>query len=236
MLGWVNSAFLGNQRQAVEHFKAALTIDPNSEAALWGLAIVYASCVGKVPVALPLMERIFAIRAGDSLFNYIGTIQFCAGDFSRALVPLREFYKAGNRQSVDILVYSMALAACDSIDAAIRIIDEAAKTDSTSSVGKLGQALAFALRSDRARTLRAVTPEVRSTCKRDAMYSYTLGAILARAGAKKEAFEWLENGVNRGFINYPFMLKDPLLDNIRGDERFKKLMQRVKYEWEHFDA
>jgi hypothetical protein len=130
----------------------------------------------------------------------------------------------------------MALAACDSIDAAIRVINESAKTDSTSAVGKLGQALAFALRGDRARTLQAVTSEVRSTCKRDAAWSYMLGEILARAGAKEEAFEWLENGVNRGFINYPFMLKDPFLDNIRGDERFKKLMQRVKYEWEHFDA
>jgi hypothetical protein len=28
----------------------------------------------------------------------------------------------------------------------------------------------------------------------------------------------------------------PFLVNIRGEERFKKLMQRVKYEWEHFDA
>jgi hypothetical protein len=28
---------------------------------------------------------------------------------------------------------------------------------------------------------------------------------------------------------------DWFLDNIRGEERFKKLMERVKYEWEHFD-
>jgi hypothetical protein len=27
---------------------------------------------------------------------------------------------------------------------------------------------------------------------------------------------------------------DPFLANIRGEERFKKLMERVKYEWEHF--
>jgi len=28
----------------------------------------------------------------------------------------------------------------------------------------------------------------------------------------------------------------PFLVNIRGKERFKKLMERVKYEWEHFEA
>jgi hypothetical protein len=32
------------------------------------------------------------------------------------------------------------------------------------------------------------------------------------------------------------MEHDPFFVNIRGEERFKKLMQRVKYEWEHFDA
>jgi hypothetical protein len=32
------------------------------------------------------------------------------------------------------------------------------------------------------------------------------------------------------------LTKDPCLANIRGEERFKKLMERVKYEWEHFEA
>jgi len=26
------------------------------------------------------------------------------------------------------------------------------------------------------------------------------------------------------------------LENIRSEERFKKLMERVKYEWEHFEV
>jgi hypothetical protein len=52
----------------------------------------------------------------------------------------------------------------------------------------------------------------------------------------ENAFEWLENAVDGGFINYPYMNSiDPFLENIRGEERFKKLMERVKYEWEHFE-
>ena len=53
---------------------------------------------------------------------------------------------------------------------------------------------------------------------------------------KKEALDWLENAVNRGIINYSFINRyDSFLANIRGEERFKKLMKRVKYEWEHFE-
>jgi hypothetical protein len=31
------------------------------------------------------------------------------------------------------------------------------------------------------------------------------------------------------------MKVDPFLANIRDEPRFKKLMERVKYEWEHFE-
>jgi hypothetical protein len=48
---------------------------------------------------------------------------------------------------------------------------------------------------------------------------------------------WLEISINLGGINYPFLNEyDPLLENIRGEERFKKLMERVKYEWENFEV
>ena len=48
--------------------------------------------------------------------------------------------------------------------------------------------------------------------------------------------DWLENAINRGFINFPFLNQyDSFLDNIRGEERFKRLMERVKYDWERFE-
>jgi non-specific serine/threonine protein kinase len=52
---------------------------------------------------------------------------------------------------------------------------------------------------------------------------------------KEEALKWLENAVNRGFINYPLINEqDILLENIRGEEVFKSLMKRVKQEWENY--
>lgn len=49
------------------------------------------------------------------------------------------------------------------------------------------------------------------------------------------ALFWLENAVKCGWINYPFLNEyDPFLKNIRGDERFQKLMSRVKELWQNF--
>ena len=48
---------------------------------------------------------------------------------------------------------------------------------------------------------------------------------------------WLEHAIDLGWINYPNMVdQDPFLKNIRNEERFQKLMERVKYEWENFEV
>jgi TolB-like protein/Flp pilus assembly protein TadD len=237
MLGWINSSFLGNQAQAVKHFKTALTLDPNSENALWGLAVVYFMCIGRVPEAIALSDKYLLLNPQDSLQLYIqrGDIQFYAGDFPQALVWLRKSYLVGNRQPIDILMYAMALATCDSVEEALVVLNEAKRMDSSGTIAEFDQVLLFALRNDLSSALRALSSELQRTCRRDAGWSYTLGAVLAKAGATEEAFAWMENGVSRGFSNYPFMQKDPFLNNLRGEERFKKIMERVKYEWEHFE-
>jgi len=54
---------------------------------------------------------------------------------------------------------------------------------------------------------------------------------------RDEAMRWLEHAVDRGFINYPLFAElDPFLENIRSEPRFKKLMKRVKHEWENFEV
>jgi len=53
---------------------------------------------------------------------------------------------------------------------------------------------------------------------------------------QEQAFDWLENAVNRGFINYPYLNEyDPFLAKLPGDPRFQKLMVRVKDEWGRFE-
>ncbi len=52
-----------------------------------------------------------------------------------------------------------------------------------------------------------------------------------------QSLDWLENAVDRGFINYPLLSEyDRLLANVRGEERFARMIDRVKREWEHFEV
>jgi tetratricopeptide (TPR) repeat protein len=96
--------------------------------------------------------------------------------------------------------------------------------------------LKYALQGQKAQALASVTEDLKEYSKTDEQESWTLADCYALIGEKEEAIRWLEIAVSRGFVNYPFISKyDPFLENIRGEERFKKLMERVKYEWEHFE-
>lgn len=83
----------------------------------------------------------------------------------------------------------------------------------------------------------SLTPALVATAKRDCQYASILSAFYAMLGDKESALEWLENSVNRGFINYPYLSEyDPFLASLRSEPRFEKLMQRVKREWEEFEV
>jgi hypothetical protein len=93
------------------------------------------------------------------------------------------------------------------------------------------------LQGKKKEALQSMSADLHITARRDGWWSWNMAEAYALINEKDKAFDWLENAVNRGFINYPFLNEyDPFLQNIWGEERFKKLMKRVKYQWEHFEV
>ena len=87
------------------------------------------------------------------------------------------------------------------------------------------------------KVLQEMTPDFQKTVRRDCTFAQHLASVLALNNQKQEALEWQEIAIETGIINYPLLAEnDPFLENIRGEERFKKLMERVKYEWENFEV
>lgn len=128
------------------------------------------------------------------------------------------------------------LARNKALDEAFTIVDQSAKASPNNAGTQLGLLLKYGLLKDTERAFQLMTPDFQKTCRRDPEWSYYVSQAFALLDEKKEALDWLENAVDRGFINYPFISKhDTFLDNVRGEERFKKLMGRVKKEWEEFE-
>ena len=93
------------------------------------------------------------------------------------------------------------------------------------------------LLGQRDEALRAASGDWVSFVREDEFASWTVAACYASIDAKEEALTWLEHTtLTRQFINYPFFYEiDPMLQGLRGDERFERLMERVRKEWERSD-
>ena len=57
---------------------------------------------------------------------------------------------------------------------------------------------------------------------------YQIACILGLTGQRETAFQWLERSVSSGFACWPFFLKDPCLENLRGLPEFDLLISSLQ--------
>jgi eukaryotic-like serine/threonine-protein kinase len=236
VLGWI--AMWRNPRQVIHHFKKALSISPDDAFALQGLGVFYVMIVGGINESIPVGERLVQIDPLHFTTKWLqGAIHFYSGEYGLALPPWQRLYDFDPENPIAQFYNAMTLAYLNQVDKAFSIIEQGANATPGNAFTKLGLMLRYAMLKDKDRVFQEMPPDFRKTCQRDVTFSHHLAGIFALLSEKKEALDWLENAVNRGFINYPLLAeKDLFLANLRGEERFKKLMERVKYEWQHFEV
>ena len=158
-------------------------------------------------------------------------------DLRKSLNPLLELNKFYVDASMWQLWKVLALFYNNKITETYEFLNETVKEPWQDSITALLIFLKYSLEGNKEKATLLLTPELTKVLKSDCQYSWHMAAIYSYLGEKEKSLEWIENAVDRGFIHY-FMLNnyDILLDKIRSEERFKKLMVRVKYEWENFEV
>jgi len=238
VLGWIHLNPRVDLKASLRYFKKALSINPDEYLALFGLICLYTQITGKISAAIPLAERLMQI---DPLNNMMYVFQMCVylfdGQFDLALEPGRKYYQIEPENPAGQYWYALLLAYHNNFDEAFSIIDRGVNATPNNAFTKMGLLLKYALQKDKKRTFEVLTPDTLRIAQKAGPMSHMIAQAFALLYEKEEALKWLENAPNYGMINYPLLNeKDPFLQNIRGEERFKKLMERVKYEWEHFEV
>ncbi len=85
-------------------------------------------------------------------------------------------------------------------------------------------------RPEEARAL--ITPRVEETAAADHDISFWLASFFAMEGMVEKSIEWVERAVKLGNENYPLFADNPRLDKLRGDPRFRRLLEELKKRWE----
>ena len=227
----------GNFQEAVWELKKAYEVDPNNPDTLMYLHYIYALS-GKTSAARPLANRLVEIDPLIGINQCMpGFIDWMDGKFEIAVEPYLRFYQMEPKNPASCLFYAWSLAVNQRFEEACPLIDSLAKDTPQTPFTQAGLFLKYAFQGNKEKALKAVTPELINTAKETEFFSRCLTDGYALIDEKEKALDWLENDVSLGFINYPYLAQyNPFLENIRGEERFKRLMEKVKYEWEHFEV
>ena len=236
LLGLINVR-RSNLQQAVIELKKYLSFNPNDLDALWWLGLIYHN-TGKQHALLPIAERLTNIDPFHLFGSYFyASFYFHNGQFSESLEKGYQCYKLGSEQPNIMLFFSQILAFNDKLEKAYAICDDNFKKYPMNIFAQVGQCYKFALQGNKEKAIQAMSDGV----KEKALYNQYLARIMAECNAlideKDEAITSLECAVNLGAVNYPWYNEiDPFLENIRDEERFKKLMERTKIAWENFEV
>ena len=237
VLGLINQAFRANPRKSVDHLKRALAVDPNDSGVLFWLIAGY-SFIGKTNASVPLIDRLLKIDPLDQQSHFgAGLFNLFIGRFDLARKHLHKAYQIEPENPICEIYYGLILIYNKSFKEAYAVMDKSEKTMPEHGIVQIGSIIKYAMQGKKERISQLMTSEFQAYCRRDPFWSLHLAEGYALLDEKEKAFDWLENAINRGLINYQFLNDyDSFLENIRREPRFKKLMKRVKHEWENFEV
>jgi non-specific serine/threonine protein kinase len=225
-----------NHKEGIAYFKRVLDKNPNDFDTLFFLSCLLGT-LGRTRAVVPLEERTIKIDPLNALAHvHSGFNRMWDGQYALALERLDRLHRTFPEDVMTKWCYGLSLAYMERKEDAGRMFDEVAREQPGSLFACLGLAFKYALEGKKSEALAALdsNPNLQNPWDFQVMYWKT--ECLALIGEKEPALDCLERDIDLGMSNYPFMSElDPFLANIRGEERFKKLMERVKYEWGHFE-
>jgi hypothetical protein len=123
------------------------------------------------------------------------------------------------------------------MEEAFSVAKELNKMHPNTLFSQASNALMYALQGKKEEALNQITKDLLELVHHDCEWATTLIESYTIIGEREKALDLLEHSISGGLINYPFLNEyDPFLENIRYEPRFKKLMERVKREWESFEV
>jgi TolB-like protein len=227
----------GNTQEAVREFKQSLIIDPNNSESIVWISWVYAHS-GKASAARPLISKLLEIDPLNPInYFWAGLLEVMDGKFD---VELKELYKGHQMQKENpVIRYWIAkgLAYAQNYEGAFKLFDQIQEESPDTVWSTLGSFFKFALQNKKSEALKNISAEFKMIMKEDEIFPIWMAESYSLIDEKNEAIDWIEYGIKSGFINYPFLMEyDLSLSNIKNEERFKKLMEWVKFEWENFEV
>ena len=225
-----------NLNESIKDYKRALSIDPNHFYSTFFLSWIYGFS-GKADSARSIVQRLLKIDPLNPwTYMMVGAVELLDGKFNKAIDLLSKAYEL---QPNPFFGWWLAkgLAYNNKLQEACQLFNRIGNEDDGAQWAQLSLLTMHAIQGDKEKALSMITEELKKMMKGDEFYPIWMAESYALIGHKNESIEWIEEGVRNYNINYPFLIEhDQFFKDIRGEERFKKLMEEVKDRWENFEV
>jgi tetratricopeptide (TPR) repeat protein len=222
----------GDYKQAEDHFRKAVTVNPNLAEAWTGLGNVYnfyglynpgmkafSTALELDPEAVDTRISLCMLHIG--LKQYKESYQIITGGIT--LHPDKLFLHS---------FAGLALLYQNDLNKAEKEIAMGLQSNHYTIFSQAVSALIQARKGNFDQALAEVELEVKPYVNNKASLATAVAAVYALLERKGLAVEWIQKAHDFGFKEYPWLINDPHYNNLRDDERFIAIMDTLKKEWE----
>lgn len=217
---------------AITEFRRALALDPNDVEALNELGKVLFH-IGRLDEAVDTFER--ALEIDPAFVNArfrLGYTEMYHGNYARSLELLRMLPVGSHGSSVTALS-ALNLHYLGPTEEGRRVLTGAPAEHRNESDFASIEAIFHALAGDREAAEERIAAEIEASQDLGHYHHAVCYIASARAlmGEKDAAIDGLTRAADDGFPCYPWFERDPCLESLRDDPRFKQLIEQLRVRW-----
>jgi tetratricopeptide (TPR) repeat protein len=223
----------GRVEQAVPLLRSVLKDSPNNAEAHWELGYAY-RFAGMLNESIAECEKARqnnpAVKISSSAIN----AYLYRGEYEKFLqsLPMND--------SAYILFYrGLAEYYLDRRESAERDFDVAYDRNSSVLPTNVGKALSYGIKGKNPaglKVLEQTEDEIEEHGVSDPELMYKIAQAYAVLGDKAAALHMLRHSIGGGFFCYPYFVRDPLLQSLRGEREFQELVEQARHRHEQFKS
>jgi DNA-binding winged helix-turn-helix (wHTH) protein/TolB-like protein len=222
----------GRVEEAVPLLRAALRTNPNQADVHWELGYAY-RFAGMLEQSIAECEKARSLDPGVKLNTSALNAYFYLGQYDKFLQSIPKDSSA----ALNVFYRGFGEYYKRDYDDATQDFDRAFELEPSLLQAQIGKALSDGIRRQESRgfeILREAEKKIQERGVGDAEAGYKIAQAYALLGDKASALRVLERSINNGFFPYPYLTADPLLDSLRQEPQFAKLMEAAGRRHESF--
>jgi len=221
---------VGRSEEASELIDRMFRVAPDNAMTHYALGYLY-RYTGMLEESEQEVERALALDPRNPRFRSAGFTYVYRGEYRKA----HEVFQLDRDGTLRIAWKGMTLYLMGEKEEAVKYLDRAAALEPESFIGLRHAGISTFIKGNTEEALRIIRKlEKLKSSQGDSEHWYLLGNAYGLLGDSASCVRALRKAVEGGFFSYPCFLKDPLLNSVRDNAEFQRVLALAKEKCEAF--